>query len=328
VSETLDKLIELCAGLRAVVTPFLGLHAARDHAGVAVGGDTTFDIDEKAEAFLETYMAERLPTWAYYSEDRGLQGAVEPDLILIVDPIDGTRPAAAGLEAAMVSIAAVPPSAVPTMGDVVAGVMQEIRSGDLFAAEKGAGFSMRRAADGAGIPFLPSPLTDIESLFWTLGFRGRPALVLAGVLEELIDRSSVRGSVFDIGSATFSITRILTGQLDAYVDIGPAIITAHPRAEAEFRRVGLGGVLCNSPYDLAAAYLVCREAGIPISDADGSSLDEKPVLGSDASYQMACIAAGNADLHATLVEAVRRGISRYRFLDAPATRGNPFAIGG
>ena len=312
-TDTISQLVTLCAGLREVVTPFLGLHASRDNVGVAVGGDTTFEIDEKAEAFLESYMAERLPRWAYYSEDRGLQGAADPELILIVDPIDGTRPAAAGMEMAMVSVAAVPPSDEPTMGDVVAGVLQEIKSGDLFTARRGEGFAMRRA-DGSEIPFLPSPRTDIESLFWTLGFRGRPALVLAGVLEEMIDRSSVGGSVFDIGSATYSLTRILTGQLDAYVDIGPAIIAAHPETEAEVRRVGRGGVLCNSPYDLAAAYVIFKEAGLPIGDADGSSLDDKPVLGSDASYQMACIASGNDELQTVLVEAVQRGIGDYRFV--------------
>jgi myo-inositol-1(or 4)-monophosphatase len=307
-----QELLDLCAALREVVYPFLGLHAAREHAGVAEGGDVTFDIDEKAEAFLETYMAERLTGWAYYSEDRGLQGAADPEIVLIVDPIDGTRPAAAGMEAGCVSIAAVPPAAAgPTMGGIVAGVIQEIKSGDVFLAEKGAGFEMRRAA-GEAIPFLPSPTVDVEALFWTLGFRGRPAVLLATVLEELIDRSSVKGAVFDIGSATFSITRVLTGQLDAYVDIGPAIIAAHPAAEAEFRRVGLGAVLNNSPYDLAAAYVLCREAGLPITDADGASLAERPLLGSDASFQMACIASSNDELQARLVDIVRRGIAGYQ----------------
>ena len=335
------QLIDLCAGLRRVVLPFLGLHAARAHAGAAVGGDVTFDIDERAERYLAAYMAERLPRWAAYSEDRGLQGAAEPELVLIVDPIDGTRPAAAGFESACVSIAAVPPAAAarlgvavppgaagrpgaaagcgaidavggPRMGDVVAGVIQEIKTGDLFVAEKGAGFSMRRAADGGELPFLPSPRTDVEGLFWTLGFRGRPALVLAGVLEELIDRSSVQGAVFDIGSATFSITRILTGQIDAYVDIGRAIIAAHPETEADFRRVGLGAVLNNSPYDLAAAHLLCKEAGLPIGDADGQPLDDRPLLGSDASYQMACIVSANEELQRRLVEVVQRGLRAYR----------------
>lgn len=322
-----DELIDLSAGLRTVVLPFLGLHAARAHAGAAVGGDVTFAIDERAERYLAEVMATRLPRWAYYSEDRGLQGPSDPEIVLIVDPIDGTRPAAAGFEAACVSVAAVAPAAAgrigqPTMSDVVAGVIQEIKSGDLFVAERGAGFSMRRAADGGELPFLPSPRADIEGLFWTLGFRGRPALVLAGVLEELIDRSSVQGAMFDLGSATYSITRILTGQLDAYVDIGPAIIAAHPETEADFRRVGLGAVLNNSPYDLAAAYLLCKEAGLPIGDADGQPLDDRPLLGSDIRYQMACIASSNEELQRQLVAVVQRGLRRYR----PRAIGDPLRV--
>ena len=150
-SELTDKLTTLCGRLRDVVLPSLGTHAARGHAGVAVGGDVTFSIDEQAEALLVEHMREHLPTWAFYSEDGGLQGAADPELILIVDPIDGTRPAAAGFEMACVSIAAVPAGPAPAMGDVVAGVIQEIKNGDLFVAEKGAGFRMTRA-DGVGDP--------------------------------------------------------------------------------------------------------------------------------------------------------------------------------
>jgi myo-inositol-1(or 4)-monophosphatase len=307
-TDVTDRLIALCGRLRDAVLPSLGTHAARGHAGVAVGGDVTFTIDERAEALLVDHMREILPEWAFYSEDRGLQGARDPELILVVDPIDGTRPAAAGFEMACVSIAAVPPAPAPAMGDVIAGVIQEIKTGDLFVAEKDAGFTMTRA-DGAEIPFNPTVRADIESIFWTLGFRGRPAVILASVLEELIDASSVGGCVFDIGSATYGITRILTGQLDAYVDIGPAIIAAHPWAEAEFRRVGRGAVLCNSPYDVAAAYLLCKEAGLPFTGAAGESLDERRVLGSDASFQMATVVAGNQELQAALIESVRRGVA-------------------
>jgi myo-inositol-1(or 4)-monophosphatase len=311
VSELTDKLTILCGRLRAVVLPSLGTHAARGHAGVAVGGDVTFSIDEQAETLLAQHMREHLPSWAFYSEDGGLQGASDPELILIVDPIDGTRPAAAGFEMACVSIAAVPAGPAPVMGDVLAGVIQEIKNGDLFVAERGAGFQMTHA-DGSRIPFRPTAGADVESIFWTLGFRGRPAVILASVLEELIDASSVGGCVFDIGSATYGVTRILTGQLDAYVDIGPAIIAAHPWTEAEFRRVGRGAVLCNSPYDVAAAYLLFAEAGLPFTDADGGSLDDRPMLGSDAGFQMATVAAGNRELQAALVESVQRGIAGLR----------------
>ncbi len=135
-NDTTRRLVELCSRLRDVVLPSLGSHAARDHAGVAVGGDVTFGIDELAETLLTQYMRDELPTWAFYSEDGGLQGAPDPELILIVDPIDGTRPAAAGFEMACVSIAAVPPVPVPTMGDVAAGVIQEIKSGDIFLSPR------------------------------------------------------------------------------------------------------------------------------------------------------------------------------------------------
>ena len=41
-----------------------------------------------------------------------------PRAIFVVDPIDGTRPAAAGLESCCVSIAVVPPRVDATLGDV------------------------------------------------------------------------------------------------------------------------------------------------------------------------------------------------------------------
>lgn len=47
--DTHAKLVDLCARLREVVVPFLGLQAAREHAGEAVGGDVTFAIDARAE---------------------------------------------------------------------------------------------------------------------------------------------------------------------------------------------------------------------------------------------------------------------------------------
>ena len=132
--------LELAGALRAEVAPHLGGDAGRAHAGEAVGGDVTFQIDERAEAFLERFLAERAPDVAFYSEDRGLvspSGGAE--WVLVVDPIDGTRPAIAGFEAACVSVAAAPLDGEPTMGDVTAACVVEIKSGRAFVAERGGG---------------------------------------------------------------------------------------------------------------------------------------------------------------------------------------------
>ena len=92
---------------------------------------------------------------------------------------------------------------------------------------------------------------------------------MAEVLGELIDASSVGGATFDLGSATYDMTRIATGQLDAYVEPGPRMVDEVEGMREEFERVGGGAVLNNCPYDLAAAALCLEEAGAVVTDAHG-----------------------------------------------------------
>jgi myo-inositol-1(or 4)-monophosphatase len=305
-SATLDPLSlarDVALALRERVLPALGSHAGREHAGAGAGGDVTFAIDERAEAFLEEYLAEAAPGVAFYSEDRGL---VEPagasEWILVVDPIDGTRPAMAGLESACVSVAAARlGDGEPTMGDVEAGVVVEIKSGAVFAAS--------REGSVEPEPRL-SRNTDLGRLFWSYGFRGRPAVPTATVLGELIDGSSVGGGTFDLGAATFDMTRIVTGQLDAYVEPGPRLVADVPGMREEFERVGGGTLLNNSPYDLAAATLICERAGAVVSDAYGDPLSGRPLLGSGGGYQMSCVASAGAELHELILRELERGIER------------------
>lgn len=299
----------LAVGLREVVVPSLGLASARGLMGRAAGGDTTFAIDRLAEEFLAEYLTEKGLPVAVYSEDRGhvAFGASPAEFVLIVDPIDGTRPAAAGFEAACVSIAAARGAERPVMADVVYGVVAEIKEGGTFSAVRGGGTHITSPA-GSERPLSISANTDLSRLFWTIGFRGRPAVELATALGGLIDRSSVDGAVFDIGSATYSMTRILTGQLDAYIDVGPRMIELAPWLEVRFREVGKGSVLNNSPHDVAASALILQEAGCVVTDAAGRSLDDRPLMGSDMSHQMSVVASAGQDLHRALLEEVARGI--------------------
>ena len=87
--------LDLGLRLREVVLPELGSHAGRAETGEGAGGDITFAVDEIAEQALVEFIAERAPRLAYYSEDRGLVAAGDATEVLVVDPIDGTRPAMA-----------------------------------------------------------------------------------------------------------------------------------------------------------------------------------------------------------------------------------------
>jgi myo-inositol-1(or 4)-monophosphatase len=293
----------LALALRDEVAPELGAHAGRAHAGLGGGGDVTFVIDEEAESFMEQYLAEHGPEVAFYSEDRGLvQATGDPRWVLIVDPIDGTRPAMAGFEAACVSVAlAELGDGEPTMADVVAGCVVEIKSGQAFFARRGRGLDPAPAL---------SANRDLGRLFCAYGLRGRPMRAMAEVIGELIDAASVGGGTFDLGSASYDLTRIATGQLDAYVEPGPRMVADVPGMRERFERVGGGAVLNNSPYDLAAAALCLAEAGAVVTDAYGAPLDSRPLLGSGPQFQISCVAAANQGLHSRILAAVERGIER------------------
>jgi len=230
-----DLVRELALALRERVLPQLGSHAARAHAGDAVGGDVTFAIDEDAEALLQSFLAEHAPDVAFYSEDAGLvvPGGTTPRHVLVVDPVDGTRPALAGLESCCVSVALAPYGDGVAMADVQVACVVEIPSGRVFLAERGAGLL-------EGGPARLSANERLDRMFWTFGFRGRPARPLVEVLGDLIDASSVGGASFDLGSACFDTMCVVDGRLDAYLEPGPLLVERVPGMREEFERVGGG----------------------------------------------------------------------------------------
>jgi myo-inositol-1(or 4)-monophosphatase len=204
-----------------------------------------------------------------------------------------------------VSIAAAPLRDGVTMGEVSLGCVVEIPSGVVFLAERGKGIV-------EGPPVLLSANERIDRMFWTYGFRGRPARIAVEVIADLVDASSVGGGTFELGSAAYDMTRVLTGQCDAYVEPGPRIIADVPGTQAEFERVGGGAVLNNSPYDLAAAALLLEEGGAIVTDAYGEPLADRELLGSGAEFQMSIVCSSNRALHDAILEQIAFGIDRLR----------------
>jgi myo-inositol-1(or 4)-monophosphatase len=212
-------------------------------------------------------------------------------------------------------VAAAPYSEDVTMADVDVGCCVEIPSGRVFLAERGGGLI-------EGGPARLSANERLDRMFWTFGFRGRPARPLTEVLGDLIDASSVGGASFDLGSACFDTMCVVDGRLDAYVEPGPLLVEQVPGMREEFERVGGGAVLNNSPYDLAAAALIASEAGAVVTDAAGEPFDDRPLLGSAAEFQMSVAIAANPALHEQLVSEIATGIGRLRSAqgDAKAAR--------
>ena len=316
--QLVEMVRTLSREVRDAVRPLMGTARARGSSGSGATGDTTFAIDEVAERVVEAFLGE-LGDVGYYTEDRGLVVLGRPRHLLVIDPIDGTRPAAAGLESCCVSIAVAPfPPAGPAaagveslnLGDVFLGLLTEIKNDASYLAVRGAGASL----EVDGTPAYPSLSTRVDpgGMFWNAGFRGRPAEPLVTVIGELIDLTSVDGGCFDLGSATFCIARVLTGEMDAYVDVGQRMVEEVEPVRRVFEQVGHGAILNNYPYDLAAAALVASESGATVTDAYGGPLWDRPLVPSGGGGQLSSLVTGNAALHGQVLAEVDRGIERLK----------------
>ncbi len=303
--------VKLAEEVRNAVRPLMGKPSARGYEKQGISGDVTFRIDEVAEVVVVNIL-EELTDIAFYTEDRGLTVSGRPDFVLVIDPIDGTRPAVAGLESCCVSVAAAPFSigkeAELTLGDVAFALVAEIKSGRHFTAEKGSGF--QAFVDGKTIEPALHPIDDYSSVFWSTGFRGRPAEPLVIVLGDLIDMTSVNGGLFDLGSATFSIVRVVMGELDLYLDVGQRMADESEAVMELFLKLGRGAVLNNYPHDLAAAALIAREAGCIITDAYGNSLSDYRLLPEKGKGQISSVFTRDADFHRFIIEQIEIGMRR------------------
>ncbi|MCY8451472.1 hypothetical protein MOC98_00960 [Bacillus spizizenii] len=272
--------------------------------GYSPGGDAQFNIDAAAENAVLEYVKSKEESVAFYTEDGGLKiFGDNPQYILIVDPIDGTRPAAAGLEMSCISIALAGYKPDAKIKDIEFAFLLELKTGAYMYADvysEGIYYEGYRGT----LPNL-SKVRDIKHMFWSLEFNGHPAHLMINAYGHLIDQSANNGGVFVFNSASYSISRIITGQMDAYVDIGNRLLKDDPALLKDFQDVGNGQVLHLFPYDIAASVFLAKKAGVVITDAFGKSLDD--TLLTDLSYnnQQSCIAASTKELHQKLLDQIR-----------------------
>jgi myo-inositol-1(or 4)-monophosphatase len=297
-----QELFALADAVRQALLP-LFLQPRRSVADTRGGGDPHFEVDEIAERVVaETLALWKLPI-AYCSEDRGMVClSSRPQNLLIIDPIDGTRPAMVGFESCCFSVAVAPFSETPRMRDITHALVTELKTGTYFYAEA----ELERIECSS--PELPrlSSNTDLERMFWSIELTAHPVRRLVGAYGHLIDGSVTGGAVFVFTSASYSITRLITGQLDCHVDIGHRLLMDNPGTLLdEFLSVGLGKVACLFPYDIAAAVFIASKAGATITDAYGHRLDDVLLVTEKRiDQQLSLIAASTSALHRLVLDSM------------------------
>lgn len=306
-AQALDIAVELARAIREPVREALELPQAGDISGVASSGDTTYAVDLIAEEATErAVLAQNLPVMLY-TEDQGLvHPHKDPQWLLVVDPIDGTRPAACGFEACCVSVAVARADAGATMADVVAGAVYELRRDRLYTATRGGG--ARLLVNGRAAELTPKAPADFRALRWTLETVARPAAANFRAAAPLIDETSLRGALFAFNSSAFALCQIAAGKLSAMVDLSGRLVRDMPEGDEEFCRVGDGRIMGMWAYDIAAAALIASEAGCIVTNAWGQPLDALPLTRTNAEDMASCICAASRVHHARMTELIDEGV--------------------
>lgn len=295
-------MLGLAQAIRTAVLPLVHEARGREIIGTATTGDTTFELDRVAEKALLTYLKNARMPVAYYSEDSGYTTFTnaQPQNLLIVDPIDGTRAAKSGFESCVISIASTRIIERPCMADVDNAVVAEILTDRVFYAERGEG--VRITQDGHSKRHKLSKNAELELISWSMTVPARPAELIFPTAARLIDLSSLKGGFFACNSTSYSLTRLVMNQLDACVDIANRFLRDIPDLVKDyFINAGRGVILGIAPYDLAAGLLVAQEAGCIVTDAFGKNFDDLLLLDTSVENQRSMIGAANKELHDKLL---------------------------
>jgi myo-inositol-1(or 4)-monophosphatase len=205
-------------------------------------GNFVTAADHKAEDVIYRELAKARPGYCFLMEERGEVAGDDPSHRWIVDPLDGTTNFLHGVPLFAISIG------LEREGQLVAGLVYNPVTDELFAAEKGKGAYLndRRRLRVAARKSLADALvtTGIPHL-------GRP--------DHPLEVAGVRRT----GSAALDLAWTAAGRFDAYWERGI------------------------KPWDMAAGIVLVREAGGAISDfaGGGAMFDKSQVLATNATLQ-------------------------------------------
>ncbi|MGQ9759510.1 MAG: inositol monophosphatase family protein [Candidatus Methanomethylicaceae archaeon] len=207
---------------------------------VGAGGDRTRLIDMIAEEAALSYLESIRFEGCVLSEEIGKKRFGSKELpILILDPIDGTTNAVRGIIPYSISAAL---SSGRKLSDIYCGMVMELPSKRTYKAVKGKGAYL----DGRHIRLNHPPPLRYALIGMPMNVRGERRK-----LEELFSLCLAVKHIRNMGSASLELCYVASGGLDLYID------------NRELLRIT----------DIAASYLILKEARASVMRLDGSDLD-------------------------------------------------------
>jgi myo-inositol-1(or 4)-monophosphatase len=223
-----------------------GRASAAEHVDVKSSPvDVVTAVDTAAEELVVSRLLAARPEDGVLGEE-GASRAGSSGVRWIVDPIDGTVNFLYDLPAYAVSIAA------EVDGEIRAGAVLNVSTGELFTATLGGGARLSTPAGGE-VPLAGSRPPSLEQTLVATGFgyrveqRRRQGAVVAELLPRVRD-------IRRFGSSALDLCAAAAGRVDAYYELDL------------------------KPWDHAAAALIAAEAGLVVTGLPGTPFAEPMVI--------------------------------------------------
>jgi len=264
------SILEVCSQkMKEEIIALFGSEEAKNGFGIGAGGDVTKKIDLAAENALIQTLQDHRVSCTLISEEAGTKeiGPNPSSFYLTTDPLDGTTNAVRGAPFMAISLAV---SKRPYLKDVETALVSDPVHDITYTAERGKGAFRNRE----GIQ--PSLAKSLEEAVMGVDFN---TLKIREIMPRLIPILEKIKHLRHFGANALELCYVADGTTDAFIDIrGKLRVT-----------------------DIAAAYLILREAGGIIVTPEGNELD----VPLDATQRVAFIAAANKTFYAEVQELLK-----------------------
>jgi len=262
------------------------MQAEDDVVGTGESGDIVSKLDRVAEAYIKKYLIQNSP-YRCAIIDEGTARLTplheHPQVVYVVDPIDGTRPALMKTPLYSMCAGAYAADDEPILGNVKAGIIHSMIN-ERFSFERGHGVWR----NGQPWKWSSKPAPGLADLRIHHDFAGGIGTLAMEYMAPFAP--SYRKGFMVLNSCGIATVQLLTGGVDAFTQIGNRIRRTWPELDPIYQ-VFFGDLAGMHIWDLAATAPLLWEAGLLATRSDGTSLKQaklndqtRPLQGYDVVY--------------------------------------------
>ena len=264
-------ILVLCKNnIQKQIKPFLNtLNQPQPNLGIGAGGDPIKRTDLSAENAIVNTLRRNNLSFTLISEETGIKeyGEKPHECYVTADPIDGTTNLMRGIPFYATSIAI---STKPALNTIHAALVTDLTRNITYTAQKGKGAYRNNQR------ITPSKTASLKEAVVGIDLNTYKIPEIAPRLTSLIQKTE---HVRHLGANALELCYVADGTTDAFIDMRGKLRTT----------------------DMAAAWLIIKEAGAKITSPEGKPLNVRL----HPKQRVAFVASANQKIHKTILNLVK-----------------------